>query len=475
MKWLIVATSWLDLDLAMPLDQSATQAATSQTGFSRRLKAAVLDVSPRGIAQRDAFFIFFVRASSAAVLYLSQVVLARWMGASAYGVYVLVWTLVLILGGLSHFGLGPALIRLIPSYRQKGELDSLRGLLIGVRWLALFSGTVIALLAYSLLRAYADLIDEAYILPTALGIVCIPLFAITDVQDGLGRAQGWLSVALVPPYVLRPVVLLVTMAAAHAIDLPMDATTAVFAAIVACWASAMIQTLMVQQRLDATIPKGPRTYHFGRWINSSLPLLVVYASELVVQNADLLVLSAHLPPEQVGMYFAAAKTMALVMFVHYAVGSVVAKDFATLHARSDREALVVYARDAVKWTFWPSLTAAVALLLLGRPLLWLFSPQFVEAYPVMVVLAAGYMFRASVGPAEFVLNAMGEQKACACVAGAVAATDIALNLLLVPKHGLLGAAFATAAAVATGAVLYAGVARQKTGLDMSILQLLRTR
>lgn len=437
------------------------------------LKRLFTDASPRANAQRDAVFVFFVRAASAGILYLSQIVLARWMGAAEYGIYVWVWTLVLILGGLSHLGVGTSLVRLIPTYRESGQLDSLRGLVIGVRWLALFSGSVVALAAYLLIRFNADVFAEAYLVPAVLGIVCIPLFAMTDVQDGLGRAQGWLSIALVPPYVLRPVVLLVTTALAHAIGLPMDATTAIFAAIVACWAAAMVQTLMVQQRLDAEIPAGPRNYHFGTWIGSSLPLLVIYAGELVLQNVDLLILSAHLPPEQVGMYFAAAKTMALVMFVHYAVGSALAKDFASLHARGDSVALAAFARDAVKWTFWPSLAAAAVILALGKPLLWLFSPAFMDAYPVMIVLATGFLVRAAVGPAEFLLNALGEQKLCAAVAVVTMVTDIALNLALVPAFGMLGAAGATATALSVGAVLNCWVARQRTGLDISILSILR--
>jgi len=162
-----------------------------------------------------------------------------------------------------------------------------------------------------------------------------------------------------------------------------------------------------------------------------------------------------------------------VMFVHYAVGSAVAKDFAALHARGDRHALATAARDAVNWTFWPSLTAAAGILALGQPLLWLFSPQFVDAYPVMLILVAGFLFRASVGPAEFVLSALGEQNACAAVAAATATVDIGLNFLLVPALGMIGAAIATATAMATGAVLYALVARHRIGLDISVLQIVR--
>ena len=422
----------------------------------------------RQSAKRDAFIVFGVRAVSAGILYLSQIVLARWMGAAEYGIYVWMWTLVLVLGGLAHLGVGPSLSRLIPAYREHGQLAMLRGLLIGSRGLALVVGVAVALVTCTALHVGGALLNPAYLAPALLGAVCIPLFALTDVQDGLGRAQGWMIAALVPPYILRPLLLLGVMAVAHATGFAMDAMTATVAAIVACGAAAAAQSIMVQHRITAMLPDGPRQYAFGEWVKSSSPLLVLYASELVLQNADVLVLSAYLPPQTIAMYFAAAKTMALVMFVHYAVGSAVAKDFAALHARGDKAALVAYARDAAKWTFWPSLAAAIVILALGKPLLWLFSPRFVEAYPVMLVLVAGFLLRASVGPAEFVLNALGEQKQCARIAATAAGVDILLALLLVPHLGLMGAALGTASALAVASVLYARTARQRTGLDISI-------
>ena len=121
------------------------------------------------------------------------------------------------------------------------------------------------------------------------------------------------------------------------------------------------------------------------------------------------------------------------MFIHYAVGSAVANRFSALKARGDHAGLQALVSDAVHWTFWPSLAGAVVILALGKPLLWLFSPQFTAAYPVMFVLAVGFLVRASMGPAEFVLNMLGEQSLCALVLAASAAIDIALCFALVPR------------------------------------------
>src|SRR5581483_1040535 len=141
----------------------------------------------------------------------------------------------------------------------------------------------------------------------------------------------------------------------------------------------------------------------------------------------------------------------------------------------DHASLEALVRDAVSWTFWPSLFGAVLILALGRPLLWLFSPQFTAAYPVMFVLAIGFLVRASMGPAEFVLNMLGEQSLCALVLAVSAVLDIALSFALVPAFGMVGAAAATSAALITTALMNYVVARRRLALEISIWNSSRRR
>lgn len=422
----------------------------------------------RETTQRNAIIAFAVRCLSAALLYLSQIVLARWMGGTQYGIYVFVWTWVLILGGISHLGLNVAAIRLAPTYRETDEWDKLRGLIRGARMTALGTGTAIMLAGMAGLHLLGGYLDGSYVMPLYLALVCIPLFALTDVQDGIGRGNAWMGLALAPPYVLRPMLVLAAMFAANVIDLPMQATTAAGAAIVATWGAGVIQTLIINRRLHESVPAGPHAYEWKAWFSSSLPLLVILASELMLQNTDILVISRFMSPADVGIYFAAGKTMALIMFVHYAVGSAVANRFAALHARGDHESLRAFVRDSVNWTFWPSLAGAVIILALGKPLLWLFGPQFGQGYPVMAVLVFGFLFRSAMGPAEFLLNMLGEQAVCAKVLAASAILDIGLNFVLTPHWGLMGAAVSTSLSLVVVAIMNAVVVWRRLEIEIAI-------
>jgi O-antigen/teichoic acid export membrane protein len=423
-----------------------------------------------GRTQRAALFAFLIRVVSAGIAYFSQVLLARWMGSFEYGIFVFVWVWVLILGGLAPLGFSTSCMRFVPEYRETGRFELLRGLIQRARVIAVSASTAIALAGLASLALFGHMLTDYYLLPFFLILICLPMYTLVDVQDGIARGFGWMNVALVPPYILRPLLLLLAMLGVYVSGLEMNAVSAAGAAVFACWVSAIIQTVQLNKRVSADMGEGRQAYETDLWLRTSLPLLLFHGFVLLLQNTDILVLSRYVDPSQVAVYFAALKTISLVAFVHFAVGAAAASRFSAHNARGEDKELQGAVRDAVKWTFWPSLAGAVILLIFGKPLLWLFGAEFTSGYPVMFVLAVGLMIRAAMGPVELILNMLGEQKICASVLFASAGLNLALNFALIPEFGLMGAAFATAVSMATAAIAMGVVSQKRLGLNCFVWQ-----
>ena len=436
--------------------------------FTARLAAAVRgwlnDHSDTSRAQRGAAAAFLIRVASAALLYVSQVLFARWMGSFEFGVYVYVWTWVLLLGGLVDLGIATGAQRFIPEYTGKKQLDILRGFLSGSRWLVLAMATAWAALAALGVWLFGAHLHAYEIMPLYFACVGLPLFTLGRVQDGMARSFDWINLALMPPYVIRSLLLIGAMGAAYWLALPTDASTAMLAAVATTWVTVIGQTLMMNRRLNRKVEPGPKTYAAGAWLASSLPIFMVEGFYLLLTHADVLLLRQYRGPDDVAVYYAAAKTLALVAFVSFSVSAATAHKFSEYHVAGNKAALSAFLSDSIKWTFWPSLAATVLILALGKPFLWLFGPKFVDGYFLMFILAIGPLARATVGPVERLLNMVGEQRACAVVYGAAFSCNIALCVVLIPLFGAAGAAVAISAAMILEAVLLFCVARGRLGL-----------
>jgi hypothetical protein len=100
-------------------DASRLPARPSLAGWWPRLKARLGDAE-HVVVQRLAGTVFLIRVAGAMLAFGSQVLFARWMGTFEFGIYVYVWTWVMLLGQAIDLGLGTAAQRFIPEYRERG-------------------------------------------------------------------------------------------------------------------------------------------------------------------------------------------------------------------------------------------------------------------------------------------------------------------------------------------------------------------
>ncbi len=406
---------------------------------------------------------FMVRVVGAALAYFAQVMLARWMGTSEYGVYVYVWTWLILLGSMMDFGISVSAQKFIPEYRSAGNLALLRGFLSGSRLLTFGVSAAVALVLAGVVKLASPLLDPRAIVPFYLGCLTLPAFVLANTQDGIARSHDWMRLALVPHFIARPTLIIGFAVGAIALGVSLDATAAMLASAGAVWLAVLAQMMLLDRSLAGEVAPGPKSHDVRGWLATSLPIMMVEGFYLLLSHTDVLVLQFFRPSEDVGIYYAVIKTLALVSFVHYAMSATTSHRFVQYHAAGDREGLAAYLVHAAKWTFWPSLAATALLLIFGKPLLWLFGPQFTQGYGIMFVAAIGLLVRAAIGPVERLLNMLDQQTACARAYALAFALNLVLCVLLVPRFGGYGAAAALSLALIFETVLLYLAARQKLG------------
>lgn len=120
------------------------------------------------------------------------------------------------------------------------------------------------------------------------------MIALGDTLDGTARSRSWALVALTPTYIVRPILTLVVMSIGHFTGFAPTAMTAVLSAIIATYATSLVQLFVVNHRFKKVVDAGPKTIRFGQ----SFAIFLVEGFFFLLTNADALMVGALPRPRE---------------------------------------------------------------------------------------------------------------------------------------------------------------------------------
>ncbi|UYO00961.1 MAG: oligosaccharide flippase family protein [Devosia sp.] len=417
----------------------------------------------------DAAMALIIRVLSAGLVFGLQVLLARLMPGEAYGGFVTLWTWMLALGSFAALGFAESSIRFLPRYHLRGRLPALRsywrfGLQV-VLWASL------AMMVCALALGLGLGAEEGAGLTIILIALGLPFLAMEYYLEGVARSFGWFRLAAVPVYIVRPLLIAAGCAGLAGLGVPLTLPVVGGVLIGAMALVTAGLALILSRRIARLAPRGATAVRSQRrlWLMASLPLLVLSGLEDLTGYGDVLMLSLLADPAEVGIYFAAARSLALAGFVAYAMTLVAGRRFALDLAGKSRSALQDSILENTRMTVWATLAAVGIALLAGPFLLGVFGEGFLAGYGAMVILGVSMILRALVGQAGEALIVLGRQALGVAVALGVLAVTIVLCLLLVPAYGIVGAALASAGAMLCRSMALALVLLRSEGLRVVAL------
>jgi O-antigen/teichoic acid export membrane protein len=224
----------------------------------------------------------------------------------------------------------------------------------------------------------------------------------------------------------------------------------------------------LELRASTLLPRRSRLYR--GWLGVSTVMLVTPVYYFLLFETDAVTLGILAGPEDVGVYQVARRLAELVVFCAGAASSVGLPRLARAHAARQAERVQSTVDTMNGIALLSTVATVMGLVLLGPWALGLFGAEFAAGYPAMLVLALARLASLLFGPASDLLLMTGHHARLGKINLVCALANIALNLLLVPQLGVMGASLATGAAlVGWSAWLYA-VARRHTPIETCLLR-----
>jgi len=178
------------------------------------------------------------------------------------------------------------------------------------------------------------------------------------------------------------------------------------------------------------------------------PLALASVLQIALLWLDTILLAALASPAEAGVYKAASTYVVQGAFASQAIIFVIGPLISALFvAGNTRRARAVYATATVWLTAiaWP---IYLSMAVFAPTLMKAFGPEFTAGSTALVILALSMLVGAAMGPVSVVLVMGGKSSwNLLNVAGALG-INVLLNILLIPRFGMTGAAVAWGAAIA---------------------------
>ncbi|MDW7772692.1 MAG: flippase [Desulfobulbaceae bacterium] len=388
---------------------------------------------------------FLIIIAGKGVSYLLQLVFARVLGVDGYGVYIYVVTVISILSIFSTMGFDSVPLKYLAMYRLRQEWSLFSGILRRSLQIPL-SLSVCTAVAVIIAASSIDQISGNRALYSTLiaGTAALPLFTLLKVLQSVFRSQKQIISALLPNEIAVPFFLLAGVGGFSLMGFQPDSLDVItyHAIVIGCVLAVFSFVCCRRLSLLPVLSSTPR-YKTGEWTRTAASLLLISGMHIVLSQTDIMLLGVFKGTTDAGIYAIASKIAILVTFGLQIGNQIIAPMISEFYHDGDKARLqeVVSLGSMISTIF--AVIIVLIILFFARPLLHLFGPEFTGGRLSLYILAGGQMANALVGPVGLIMTMTKHHREASFIISVSALVNIVLNLILIPRFGMTGAAVAT--------------------------------
>lgn len=413
---------------------------------------------------------FVLKVVSTGLAFVISLILARLLGAAGYGIYVYVTTWVGLLAVLTVMGLDKLLVRNIAAYHSQSAWGLMRGLIRRSNQGVLVASLVLMILAAWIGWIFAESSESIMLQAFWLALILLPFYSLTRLSQSAMQGLHRVVIGQVPEMLIQPVLFLFLIAGAYLLlNKRFSAQWIIVLNILASAVAFGVLAYLLRKALPPEMLSIVPTYEIRLWVRNALPLLLINSMFVINSRTDIIMLGAMKGTELTGIYAVANRGAELITFALTAINVALAPTVAKLYAEGDMRKLQRVVTTTARAIFLFSLPIALILILFGDLFLKLFGQAFVRGETALAIMCVGQLINAVAGSVGLVLIMTGHERDTAKGIGISAVLNVILNVILIPRWGMEGAAIATASSLITWNFLLAAWAYKRLGIHSTAL------
>lgn len=385
----------------------------------------------------------------------NQIILARFLGADAYGLFNLGLSLIGIFIVLATFGLSIGVTRFISYYQGRNNEGAIKGTIIFSFRFSLIMSIIFATILFLSSGQIANGIFKEERLCIVLQIFCIALFfmPLNDILSasfrGFKKPEYRVYTQDIGIKVIRISVFLIFAYFGYLLY------GAVIAFVVSGFLITFASFYLLQKKLFPIFGSKIKSTSVGRSIFSfSLPLTLNTVSYIIILHSDKLLIGFFKISKDVGIYSAALGIASLLGFALASLGFIFLPEMSELFSRKKIFEFSQVYKFTTKWIILIISPLFLFIAFFSKEIIMLlYGSEYVAGSTALVILALGFFVGSSVGLTFDALAAIGKTKLILFATVISAVTNVILNILLIPPFGIEGAAMGTMCGIAVRSIL----------------------
>ena len=385
---------------------------------------------------------FFLKIIGSFLCYLFLLLVTRQSGAEAWGIFALCMALLNITSILSRFGVDTAVLRFVA--QMKGKMEEVKGIYFQGISLVLFLSILFSVLLFFFSNIVAELVFQKPHLTGYFKIISFGLVPFTiihvNVQTfrGLKKIKEFAFFQHVSKFLFAIIffLLLIKFYNFDQFTLPVYAFT--FAVIIVM----LVSFLFIFKKFRGIQLK--RIFTNKEIIKTSFPMMLSSSVLLIMAWSDTIMIGIFKTEVEVGVYNVSLKLAMITGVVLGAVNSIVAPKLSETFNNNRMDEFRKLIKQSTRIIFFCTLPVLIILLLLPEFLLSFFGTEFLIAKNTLLILLIGQIVNAMSGSVGFILQMTGREKVYQNILLLTLVINITLNIILIPKFGIEGAAIASA-------------------------------